>query len=300
MPSKLTLPIPVESDPEVSAGGKGKWQGMHYTGECEREFLYATLRGKNYVPFAVLAYDLVITPLVLENSRHTVLTLQLAVKAGPAGIAAWMKQIQQAWTQHKTAKSPTEVTQRVNKYRLLEKQDPQHGYKVIINKSGTNIAAVVIDASKVVGLTVGEVEVRGFVADTQTYIFCTERKNEAHYLCAILNSATVNQAVKPYQNAGEQGPRDLHTKALKVCPVPRFSPDDPDHVRLASLSEECHETVACKVPELLPYSANKRRTLCRKALIGLLDDIDTLTKRILLKESIAAFSGRSSAGLFDK
>lgn len=298
MPQKVTAPVPLESDPEISAGGKEPWKGRHFTGECERDFLYATLRGENYVPFAVLAYDLVIAPLVLAESKNTVLTLPRAVKEGYASIAEWMKQVQKVWAEHKKPASPKDVVERINKYRLLEKQTPCHGYKVIINKSGTNIASVVIDASEVVGVPVGGVEVKGFVADTQTYLYCTESRQEAHYLCAVLNSATVNEAVKPYQSAGEQGERDLHTKALRVSPVPRFASDNPDHEKLALLSIACHDAVAVRANELLQMSANQRRTFCRKAVADFLDEIDTLTKRILASDGSAASSGESPRGLF--
>ncbi len=298
VPKKETAPVPVESKPEISEGGKEPWRGRHFTGVCERQFLYATLRGDNYVPFAVLDYDLVIAPIVLADAKNTVLTLPRAVKEGYASIAAWMKQIQEVWVKHKKPASPKDVVERINKYRLLEKQNPQRGFKVIINKSGTNIASVVINAAEVVGLPVRGVGVMGFVADTQTYIYSTESREEAHYLCAALNSATVNDAVKPYQSAGEQGERDLHTKALRASPVPRFSPANPDHVKLAELSVACHEQVAAKIPELLTLSANQRRTFCRKEVSVLLGEIDTLTKRILASDAGASLSGEVPMTLF--
>lgn len=298
IPKKGTAPVPLESDPEISAGGKEPWKGRHFTGACERDFLYATLRGENYVPFAVLAYDLVIAPLVLADSRNTVLTLPRAVKEGHANIAEWMKQIQQVWTQHKKPASPKDVVERINKYRLLEKQSPNKGYKVIINKSGTNIASVVIDAAAVVGTLVGGVHVKGFIADTQTYIFSTESSEEAHYLCAVLNSATVNEAVKPYQSAGEQGERDLHTKALRSSPVPRFSPNDPDHRKLASLSVACHEHVGEKIRALLGTSPNQRRTISRKEVATSLEEIDMLTKRVLARAPASSLGDHQVGELF--
>jgi hypothetical protein len=281
MPTNPSAPVPLETDPIISAGGKDPWRGRHFTGECERDFLYATLRGDNYVPFAVLAYDLVIAPLVLDQTRNTALTLNRAVREGLTHIADWLQQTQHVWERHKKPSSPKDVVERINKYRLLEKQFPQHGYKVVINKSGTNIASTVIDASQLVGTTVGGIRVNGFVADTQTYIYSTDSADEAHYLCAALNSATVNEAVKPYQSAGEQGERDLHTKVLRASPLPRFSADDPDHLKLASLSASCHALMATKIGELTSAAANQRRTISRKALASLLDEIDTLTKQVL-------------------
>ncbi len=61
---------------------------------------------------------------------------------------------------------------------------------------------------------------------------------EAHYLCALLNSAPAQAAASGYIV--------LHPSphVLEHIAVPRFKPDDVAHCHLASLSAQCHQAVA--------------------------------------------------------
>ena len=57
---------------------------------------------------------------------------------------------------------------------------------------------------------------------------------EADYLSAIINSETLEQAVKPLMTKGQFGPRHLQ-KHLWRLPIPEYDNTDPTHTELASL-----------------------------------------------------------------
>jgi adenine-specific DNA-methyltransferase len=62
--------------------------------------------------------------------------------------------------------------------------------------------------------------------------------DEAHYICAVLNSAIVNERILACSVRGGKG---FGTPGmLDFVPLCRFRPDDPRHVELAALSRMAH------------------------------------------------------------
>jgi len=123
-----------------------------------------------------------------------------------------------------------------------------------------------------------EVKPKGFVADAKTYFYETDDENEAHYLCAILNSTITNEGIKPYQTKGLFGERDIHRRPF-MLPIPKFDPNDPIHLRLAELSKICHAKVA-KV-KFAGKSVAKLRKLAREAVKDELREADELVSKLL-------------------
>jgi hypothetical protein len=107
----------------------------------------------------------------------------------------------------------------------------------------------------------------------------TKDSKEAHYLCAFLNSRYVNEAIKPYQTKGAWGERDIQRRPFEVVPIPKFNPGDEKHLRLAKLSEECHQKVASLT--LKGKSIGFLRNKVREHLSHELEEIDRLVKSIL-------------------
>jgi hypothetical protein len=62
--------------------------------------------------------------------------------------------------------------------------------------------------------------------------------DEAHFLCALLNSAPIRLTVAAYTtNTG------MSTHVASVIALPRFSKSNPLHRQLADLSRRCHTAV---------------------------------------------------------
>jgi hypothetical protein len=66
-----------------------------------------------------------------------------------------------------------------------------------------------------------------------------ENENEAHYLCAILNSTEVNALVKSFSQLG--GKSFATPSILDQVKIPKFDIENVMHARLAELSKKAHE-----------------------------------------------------------
>jgi hypothetical protein len=66
-----------------------------------------------------------------------------------------------------------------------------------------------------------------------------DREDEAHYLCACLNSSVVNLAVISHTQLG--GKSFAQSNILEHIRISRFDPKNPVHLRLAELSMQAHE-----------------------------------------------------------
>jgi hypothetical protein len=65
-----------------------------------------------------------------------------------------------------------------------------------------------------------------------------ESSAEAHYVCAVLNSAAVNQRVAAHSVRGGKG---FGTPGmLEYIPLAPYRANDPRHVELAALSRQAH------------------------------------------------------------
>ena len=67
--------------------------------------------------------------------------------------------------------------------------------------------------------------------------------DEAHYLCAVLNSVAVTKAVEPFMTSGKGGGRHINSHLWKL-PIPLFSADDGLHSTLADLGDRAEQFVA--------------------------------------------------------
>jgi hypothetical protein len=67
-------------------------------------------------------------------------------------------------------------------------------------------------------------------------MIATEDEHEAHYLCAVLNSAVSTSISASYSTGKSYGTPSM----LDYVPIPRFNADDPTHNRLAVLSTDAH------------------------------------------------------------
>lgn len=150
---------------------------------------------------------------------------------------------------------------------------------MIYGKAGTNIASCVVDTKKIGDLMVDQFRVRSFWADTTTYYLSSESSDEAHFLCAFLNSTYVNEAIKPYQTKGAWGERDIHRRPFEVVSIPKFDPNDSKHIMLARLSRECHQKVTRL--KLRNKSIGLLRNKVRQHLLSELVEIDKVVKDIL-------------------
>jgi len=95
--------------------------------------------------------------------------------------------------------------------------------KVVWRRMDRRITAAVIEA---------------MVPQETCVLVACDSADEAHYLCAVLNSRAINELVSGHSVRAGKG---FGTPSmLDYLPIRRFRPDDPRHQELASLSRQAH------------------------------------------------------------
>jgi len=243
----------LETDPKIEPQAKKPWKGLGLQGSVEADFLFATLLSDDMLPFGWRQLSLVVLPL----SEGRMIDQKEAFRRGKAGLADWLSKADALWQKHR--KSHEDLLDYLNWQGKLTAQQPTGVFKLLYNTSGTHLCACVVDARDVSGWQVHNLPVQGFVADTTTYWLETDDEDEAHYLCAVLNSSCVDDFIKPFQTKGAfgaqkgKGERHIHRRPFEVLPIPRFDPKDKQHLRLAKLSKDCH----CKVKAMVANADEK-------------------------------------------
>ena len=83
------------------------------------------------------------------------------------------------------------------------------------------------------------------ISTDTTSFFALDNRQEAHYLCALLNSDVVNSYISSFSSAG----RGFGSpSAMENVAIPKFDSRNRLHVRLAELSEEAHALVKADKP----------------------------------------------------
>ena len=95
--------------------------------------------------------------------------------------------------------------------------------RVVYTSAGVPTAAVIHD--------------NGHIIDYKLFWITCRDGHEANYLLAIINSDTLQAAVKPLMSKGQWGARDLQKQLWKL-PIPEFDPNDELHVDVSIAGEK--------------------------------------------------------------
>jgi SAM-dependent methyltransferase len=108
-------------------------------------------------------------------------------------------------------------------------------YKVVWKRMASDLVAAVISQHKT------EFGWKTIIPTDTTSLFATESEDEAHYLCAILNSQPVRQFVKSYSSAG----RGFGAPSvMEHVGIPKFDEKNGVHKKLSELSKSLHKLKA--------------------------------------------------------
>lgn len=189
------------------------------------------------------------------------------------GLATWWREAERMWDANKAPATRLTLRDQVDFQGKLRRQFPTPPQRVVYTKSGQHLAACRIEDAHA-------------VIDHKLYWAAAESVDEGRYLCAVLNSQALRDAVAPLQSRGQHNPRDfdMHVFAL---PFPLFDATVESHLRLVALAERA-EQVAAAV-ELDPaWQFQKARRVTRAALRedGVADDIDIAVSD-LIEDAVA-------------
>jgi hypothetical protein len=263
----------------VKRNAKEPWKDIEISGEVEASVLYATLLGKHLLPFGYTRLDLVVLPVEISEMGMRMLNSQTALRDGYSGLHSWLSQVENLWESKKKRTTRENVYQWLDYRRKLLSQHASGYYNVLYGSAGTHIASCVVDATSG-SLEAESRSTHGFFSEAETFFYQTNELKEAHYLCALLNSCYVDEAIKPYQTKGAWGERHIERRPFEALPIPKFDTEDKRHLKLAELSQECHQKVAQL--SLEGKSIGFLRNKVREHVNTELEEIDKLVKAILV------------------
>ncbi|MCE2471664.1 MAG: hypothetical protein J4G18_07140, partial [Anaerolineae bacterium] len=186
------------------------------------------------------------------------------------------------WDERK--KTDITLSERYDYHKLLTKQNVTDRFRVIYGGSGTNIACCVLDLDYD-NLRIYRRRVSRFVVDYTCFHYTAPTLEEAHYLCAILNSPVVNDEIKAHQPEGLWGARHIQRTPFEACAIPIFDAGNPDHLELARLSLAAHEKIeemkGMEESRLLNGGPGRARGRAREILADEINAIDDIARRLL-------------------
>jgi len=218
---------------------KEPWKAIKLESNVEENFIFASLLGGDLLPFGYVTLRPIILPLEQHGSRYRLVDVDELRTRGYRDMANWLSNVQRGWEEKGTEKAKKNfprIINAVNYQMLLTSQSPLTRFMVVYNSSGTNIVSCVIDKQHLGLFTILRASIKpiNYIADKDTRLYETDNELEAHYLCAILNSNIVNDAIKPLQTRGLFGERHIHRRPF-MLPVPKFDKNNHLHIKLAEL-----------------------------------------------------------------
>lgn len=275
----------VKSSVRAMERAKEDYKGITLKGQIEVQFIYATLTSSEIVPFAHLPLPTVILPVNPYNERYRIIDVDEALSKGFGYLHKWLFEVNSKWQIIRGEKAEKfDLNQWLNYQGKLTEQNPKDKFKVLYTTSGTILTASLVDLTQplVTDIDSLKIPLSGFVAESTVYHYGTNSEEEAYYLCSILNSSIIDQAVKPMQARGLWGPRHFHKKVLEL-PIPKYNRSNPVHSRLAKLGKLCRNKADRTIPNLLNKykSIAKIRNEIRKELNDALQEIDSLVIELL-------------------
>ena len=155
----------------------------------------------------------------------------------------WAK-MERLWEANRGKSDNKSLSRRLNYHNILTSQlaylrhPGDRPVRIGYTTSGRPTAALITDAEA--------------MADTALYQVTCRDLSEAYYLLAIINSVTMEEAVKDFMPTGLFGARHLH-KHLWKLPIPEYDASNEKHAELSRLgrnaTQECR-TLLDKLVEL--------------------------------------------------
>jgi len=241
----------------------------------EKKFIYGVFTSAEVLPFCHLPPNIAVLPILPEGSRYRIIRKEEALKAGYTKLAKWLEEAEKMWSEIRGKKEEKmTIYERLDFQQGLSQQNPKAKYRIVYLRSGTNLAAAVIDVENV--LKENQL-INGVVIESTLYRYDTDNAEEAYYIAAILNSSVLDELIKPMQSKGEFGERDIHKKPLEF-PIPRYDPSNEVHRRLAELGKKASEIAQRILPQLLSLRGYDKRLKERGVLMP--QEVATLRRDI--------------------
>ena len=172
--------LEISTDPDIYSRAKKNWKYYFQNKKIEANFQYKTFLNKDLIPFLLRRKRNVFLPV---NNQFKFNFEYLKQYTYAMNFYNEMNDIYQA-KKKKTSNIET-LFSNLNYWNKLSKQIDNKNYITVYNASGSNLKAVVINNVK-----------NKIVVGSENYYFSTDSKEEAYYLCAILNTPILSKNIK--------------------------------------------------------------------------------------------------------
>jgi SAM-dependent methyltransferase len=218
-------------------------------GVVETEFLRPVLLGESVLPFRIAETF----EAVLPRDREGLMDGQSDRLDAYEGLASWWRRAEAIWEANRSSEKLT-LLNRINYHRSLEQQFPIQAERIVYSASGMHLAAA-------------RLADRRAVIEHKLYWATAASTVEALYLCAVLNTATFTELVRPFMSYGKDE-RDFD-KHIWQLPVPLYDPANDLHARLAARGAELEAAVAA-----LPLPTGRHFAAVRRDVRAFLAESD--------------------------
>jgi hypothetical protein len=269
---------------ETMAESKKPWNRSEaqIAGQIEKQYLFYTMLAKGLLPFGIRRVEPIALPIKLgKRSDVELVDSNAMLETSHIKAMKWMSYIEKVWDTY-SKNEKMSIYDRLNFNSLMSNQSTRSKTIVLYNKSGTNLTAAVHRQGQF--RVANGIPVSGFIADFTTYTIHTDSLGHADYLCAILNSEPVMEAIKETMPKGLMGERDIHRRPFEVCEIPLFDPKNELHQRIATLGEICRKK-AEKIAPKIEGPVGKARQTMRAYLAEEIHEINRLVAELLKSSS---------------
>jgi hypothetical protein len=193
-------------------------------GVVETEFIRPVLLGESVLPFRIAETFEAVLPIDrtgLMNGQSDRIDLY-------DGLANWWRQAEEVWGTHRSS-THLSLIDRLDYHHGFVQQFPIQPERIVYNASGMHLVASRLTNPRA-------------VIEHKLYWATAASTAEAHYLCAVLNTAAFTELVRPFMSYGKDE-RDFD-KHIWQLPVPLYDPASDLHTRLAARGAELEAAVA--------------------------------------------------------
>ncbi len=242
---------------------KAPWKTLPaLEGVVETEFLRPVLLGESVLPFRIAETF----EAVLPRDREGLMDGQSDRIDAYEGLASWWRKAEATWEKHRSSDRLTLIKQ-LDYHNKFEQQFPIQSERIVYNASGMHLVA-------------SRLNNRRAVIEHKLYWATAASAAEALYLCAILNTATFTELVRPFMSYGKDE-RDFDKHIFQVL-IPLYDPADDLHARLSARGAELEAAIAAIAIEPGRHFAAVRRDI--RAFIAESEagrDVEALVEELL-------------------
>ena len=199
------------------------WKSMDdLEGVIESQFIHRVLLGESVMPYHQRTPAEAVVPL------HKGKMMRADQIEDFDGLRLWWGEAHHLWQLH--GADALTLDQSIDHYHKLTSQFPIAPIRVVYGASGMHVTACrVTDPHAVI--------------EHQLNWATAQSAEEAHYLCSVLNSVAVTQAVEPFMTSGKGGGRHISSYLWKV-PIPLYDATNKLHTTLADLGDQAEQFVS--------------------------------------------------------